>query len=96
MCRASIACSYIDCAPEIQRTKGGALPQPSLTHTQTRHTQLQGEHYLQIDVTVLPESASVSEAGGLPQKAITTSRKVFFDLVDPADAMDPIGPPAVR
>jgi hypothetical protein len=44
-------------------------------------------------MTMNPGSASVSGAGAVPKAPESTSRKVFFELVEPTAAMDPIGPP---
>ncbi|KAI8472430.1 MAG: hypothetical protein J3K34DRAFT_210867 [Monoraphidium minutum] len=52
-----------------------------------------GEHFVELQITVNAGSASVSGAGAQPPAPLVVSRKIFFDLVDAADAPNPNGPP---
>ncbi|GBF97656.1 hypothetical protein Rsub_10532 [Raphidocelis subcapitata] len=56
---------------------------------------LKGEHYLELEASLEPESASVSGAGAQPTYRMKIAKKIYFDLVDAAAAPDPAGPAGV-
>jgi len=57
-----------------------------------KRTNTQGEHYIDLNITLQAESAVISGAGSFPFTPLGLNRRIFFDLVGPADAPDPIGP----
>ncbi len=76
------------------------LPAPSVSQQHPPRPQTnpatqipQGPHRVDVTITLAAESAVITGAGALPFTPLMVTRRIPFELVAPADAPDPIGPP---